>query len=81
VQLVDSFPDQCGEWQEVDSFPDFTIQVVDTFGNIRVEFVDAFPGAPGGDDDPSAGLSVVFLRRKINSCADKSSGKFAPPGI
>ena len=31
VKKVSSFPDKIGEWQFVDSFPDFTIQFVDAF--------------------------------------------------
>lgn len=46
VKIVTSFPDSCGEWQIVDSFPDFTVQFVDSFPDIRVQFVDAFPGLP-----------------------------------
>jgi hypothetical protein len=44
VKTVSSFPDDCGEWQFVDSFPDFTIQFVDAFSDFTIQFVDAFPG-------------------------------------
>ena len=44
VKSVSSFPDDCGEWQFVDSFPDFTIQFVDSFPDFTIKFVDAFPG-------------------------------------
>ena len=44
VKKVTSFPNSCGEWQFVDSFPDFTIQYVDSFPDITVQFVNAFPG-------------------------------------
>lgn len=44
VKSVSSFPDDCGEWQFVDSFPDFTIQFVESFPDFTIKFVDAFPG-------------------------------------
>lgn len=44
VRVVDSFPDDIGEWQFVDYGEDFTIQFVDSFPDIRIEFVDSFPG-------------------------------------
>lgn len=46
VKIVRAFPDSCGEWQIVDSFPDFTVQFVESFPDLRVQFVDAFPGLP-----------------------------------
>src|SRR4051794_34691347 len=44
VKKVTSFPDKPGEWQIVDSFPDFTIQIVDSFPDFSVQYVDSFPG-------------------------------------
>jgi len=44
VRKVDAFPKACGEWQFVDSLPDFTIQFVDTFEDVSIRYVDAFPG-------------------------------------
>jgi hypothetical protein len=44
VKTVTSFPDNCGEWQFVESFPDFTIQFVESFPDVKVKFVDSFPG-------------------------------------
>ncbi len=44
VKLVNSFPDRCGEWQFVESFPDFTVQFVESFPDVKVNFVEAFPG-------------------------------------
>ena len=44
VQKVSSFPDKIGQWQFVDSFPDFTIQFVDSFPDIKIQYVDSFPG-------------------------------------
>ena len=44
VKKVSSFPDKIGEWQFVDSFPDFTIQFVDSFPDIKIQYVNSFPG-------------------------------------
>ena len=44
VKFVSSFADDCGEWEEVDSFPDFTVQIVDSFPDLKVQVVDSFPG-------------------------------------
>jgi len=44
VEIVDSFPDKCGQWQWVESFPDFTIQFVDSFPDLTIQYVDSFPG-------------------------------------
>lgn len=44
VKRVSSFPDEIGEWQFVDSFPDFTIQFVDSFPDITIQYVNSFPG-------------------------------------
>lgn len=44
VQYVSSFPDDCGEWQIVESFPDFTVQVVESFPDLKVQVVQSFPG-------------------------------------
>lgn len=44
VKTVTSFPDRCGEWQFVESFPDFTIQFVENFEDISIKFVGNFPG-------------------------------------
>ena len=46
VKKVNNFPNKVGEWQFVNSFPDFTIQYVDSFPDIKVQFVDNFPGVP-----------------------------------
>ena len=46
VKAVDAFPYNCGEWEWVDSLPDFTVQFVDALPDITIEFVDAFPGRP-----------------------------------
>lgn len=44
VKMVSSFPDNCGEWQIVESFPDFTVQTVESFPDIEVKTVESFPG-------------------------------------
>ena len=44
VKTVSSFADSCGEWEFVESFPDFTIEFVESFPDIRIEFVESFPG-------------------------------------
>ena len=46
VKMVSVFADRCGEWQVVDSFPDFTVQFVESFPDLKVEFVNSFPGVP-----------------------------------
>ena len=43
VKRVNAFPDQIGEWQFVDSFPDFTIQFVDSFPDVKIQYVNSFP--------------------------------------
>lgn len=40
-----SFADECGEWEIVDSFPDFTVEIVDAFEDFEIEY-SAFPGIP-----------------------------------
>ena len=44
VQIVTSFPDKPGEWQLVDSFPDYKIEMVNSFPDFKIEFVTSFPG-------------------------------------
>lgn len=44
VKTVSSFADKCGEWQFVESFPDFTIQFVESFPDLKIKFVESFPG-------------------------------------
>jgi hypothetical protein len=46
VQKVDSFPDACGKWQVVTSFPDIKIQLVKSFPDVKVQWVTSFPGVP-----------------------------------
>lgn len=44
VQLVDRFADEPGEWQRVESFPDYTVTFVESFPDVTIEYVDSFPG-------------------------------------
>jgi hypothetical protein len=44
VKLVSSFADECGEWQLVESFPDFKIKMVESFPDLKIQFVESFPG-------------------------------------
>ncbi len=46
MKIVNSFPDECGEWQIVDSFPDLKVQIVESFPDIKIKFVESFPGLP-----------------------------------
>ena len=40
-----NFADECGEWEIVDNFPDFTVELVDAFEDFSIEYSD-FPGIP-----------------------------------
>ena len=44
VKTVSVFADECGEWQFVESFPDFTVQFVESFPDFTIQFVENFPG-------------------------------------
>jgi hypothetical protein len=44
IKVVSNFPDECGEWQFVENFPDFTIQFVDNFPDFEIKYVENFPG-------------------------------------
>ncbi len=44
VQIVSSFPDRCGKWQLVNSFPNLKVQFVKSFPDIKIKFVESFPG-------------------------------------
>ncbi len=46
VQSVKHHPTECGQWQFVDNFPDFTIKFVDHFPDLKIQFVKSFPGKP-----------------------------------
>jgi hypothetical protein len=43
---VTSFPDACGKWQMVTSFPNLKVQLVSAFPDIKIQYVTAFPGKP-----------------------------------
>lgn len=40
-----SFADECGEWEIVTSFPDFTVEIVTSFEDFGIEY-SSFPGIP-----------------------------------
>lgn len=44
VKQVNAFADDCGEWEFVESFPDFTVKFVESFPDFTIEFVESFPG-------------------------------------
>lgn len=44
VQFVKNFPNACGKWQIVDSFPDVAIKLVNNFPDITIKEVTNFPG-------------------------------------
>ena len=44
VKVVESFPDDPGEWQMVDNFPDYRIQFVESFPDFTIKYVESFPG-------------------------------------
>ena len=44
MKVVDSFPDDIGEWKFVESGEDFTVQFVDSFPDIKIKYVNSFPG-------------------------------------
>ena len=44
VKLVKQFPENCGEWQIVEHFPDFTITLVEHFPDFTIQYVEHFPG-------------------------------------
>jgi hypothetical protein len=44
VQKVKNLADVPGQWQFVESGPDFTVQIVDTGGDFTVQYVDMVPG-------------------------------------
>ncbi|MDY6785448.1 MAG: hypothetical protein SW833_23340 [Cyanobacteriota bacterium] len=46
VKFVESFPDECGEWQIVDIFPDIRVQFVNIFPDLKVRLVNSSPGIP-----------------------------------
>lgn len=44
VQKVSALPNSCGQWEFVDSLPDFTVQFVDALPDFTIQYVDALPG-------------------------------------
>ncbi|WP_407397923.1 hypothetical protein [Anaerovibrio sp.] len=43
VKVVDSFPDDIGEWKFMKSGEDLTVQFVDSFPDIKIKYVNSFP--------------------------------------
>ena len=44
VKVVDVMADSCGRWKWVDIAPDFTVEFVDIFEDLRIKYVDDMPG-------------------------------------
>ena len=44
VKWVDQFTDDCGEFQLVQSIPDFTFHFVESVADVDIRIVDSFPG-------------------------------------
>jgi len=44
VKVVDVMADSCGRWKWVDIGPDFTVEFVDIFEDLRIKYVDDMPG-------------------------------------
>ncbi len=46
VKKVTSLPQNCGEWQFVESSPDFTVKFVSSHPDFTIRYVNSFPGTP-----------------------------------
>jgi len=46
VRRVKALADRPGEWQIVDSLPDYKVQIVDSLPDFTIQWVDALPGTP-----------------------------------
>ena len=46
VKRVHSLPEKAGEWEFVSGGEDFTVQFVDIDADVKIAYVDAFPGCP-----------------------------------
>lgn len=44
VKVVNSLPDDCGQWQFVNSLPDVRIRFVNSLEDVSVRFVNSLPG-------------------------------------
>jgi len=44
VKLMESFADDCGEWEVVEYGEDLKVYVAENFADIKVKFVTSFPG-------------------------------------
>lgn len=45
VKVVKNFPNNCGQWEMVDSHPDTRVQFVNSHEDVRIQYSD-FPGLP-----------------------------------
>ena len=43
VKYVEN-PIHCGEWQEVENYPDFTVKIVENYPDFTVKIVENYPG-------------------------------------
>lgn len=76
VKTVSSFPDDCGEWQMVESFPDFTVQFVESFPDFTIQFVESFPGLGNGSvtSKPVSNLCTCKGRKLYGKVKEVSYG-------
>lgn len=44
VRRVTSYPNECGEWQFVNDFSDFTVRFVDGSADFTIRYVDSYSG-------------------------------------
>jgi|BioPla2DNA2_1021312.scaffolds.fasta_scaffold121444_1 hypothetical protein len=44
VEVVKAFPNECGKWEFVEGFEDFTVRFVEGFEDFTIRFVDGIPG-------------------------------------
>ena len=44
VQFVQSFPDNCGEWQVVEFGEDFRVYVDEHYADLKIQLVNNYPG-------------------------------------
>lgn len=44
VKKVNAFPDECGKWQFVNSFEDFTVEFVNSGADFTIQYEIGFPG-------------------------------------
>ncbi len=44
VEVVKAFPNECGKWEFVEAFADFSVRFVEGFEDFTIRFVEGFPG-------------------------------------